>query len=632
MKFKILLITCMVLLIAGCATNRQRTVSPLALSWQMHEGYAARASSYDRTGHNKDSIEILPDQTVTLADIKGPGIIRHIWTTTNASGPIGRTLVIRFYWDGSEKPSVEVPFGDFFGIGHGINANVNSWPITNESEGRSRNCWWPMPFESGARVTITNEGTNTHKAFYFHVDYLALKDKPETPMRFHAQYRQNCAMEASSNYTVLEAKGKGLYVGTIFNVDSTDSEWWGEGDEIIQVDNHPLIIGTGTEDYFCDAWGIHQHNTLFHGCPLTEGFSKPGQCSSLYRFHILDAIPFSEQFRFEFEHGARNERKDFFSSVAFWYQSGPKVIFPKLPGLPERLAKRDREKFIQKKAWQTAMGKKKIPQQQWNNFQKYAAEKSTKLLIKGLSIYQHTYDHPTEKDVKELHQIKDKLQEFVKKIPKKDRYLQPKIKLITDNHAGIPIQEIQCLQKIRKVLGDLQRQKALKNGLKPGDEFIFEVSNYYGKAMDTPTYEETADFHYSYAKVEHLDLMGTGSRFTYGTSSPSYARVTPEFPETGKYRIQVIFSYGANASDICYEIRSTKGLKTIPLEQRGRINTPGQNNGKWIDLGIYPFQKGRKFQIGSITLNSEKGNQCPNEEFQYRAYIDSIKFIYLGDQ
>jgi hypothetical protein len=116
-------------------------------------GHAARQSTWDQTGANSDAIRLEPGGTATLFDTTGPGIIRRIWITTNATGPVGRTLVLRMFWDGT--------------------ADVNSLPITVTSRGRSRNCWWPMPFSGGARITLTNEGPVTHSAVYCHVDYLA---------------------------------------------------------------------------------------------------------------------------------------------------------------------------------------------------------------------------------------------------------------------------------------------------------------------------------------------------------------------------------------------------------------------------------------------------------------------------
>ncbi len=56
-------------------------------------------------------------ETLELADIDGPGVIRQIWLTP--AGCPWRLLVFRFYWDDQEKPSVECPLGDFFAAGWG---------------------------------------------------------------------------------------------------------------------------------------------------------------------------------------------------------------------------------------------------------------------------------------------------------------------------------------------------------------------------------------------------------------------------------------------------------------------------------------------------------------------------------
>ena len=63
--------------------------------------------------------DIASGQTVTLAEIEGPGAINHIWITvdaktTDADCFVLRDLVLRMYWDDEEEPSVESPLGDFF--------------------------------------------------------------------------------------------------------------------------------------------------------------------------------------------------------------------------------------------------------------------------------------------------------------------------------------------------------------------------------------------------------------------------------------------------------------------------------------------------------------------------------------
>jgi len=298
-----------------------------------------RLSSYDRTGGNRDALTIEPGKTAILAEIKGPAAIHHIWTTVSGEDFYAKKLVLRMYWDGEESPSVEAPLGDFFGVGHGLNRNLSSLPISNSSEGRARNCYWYMPFRWSAIVTVTNEGEKPVSAFYYYIDYRELPDlKPDVPY-FHARYNQAFPATGDKNYPILEAQGAGHYVGCIYNVLQRAMGWWGEGDDMIYVDGEttPSLHGTGSEDYFSDAWGMREGLNLFYGCPLQEDDFQVGSKASVYRFHIPDPIPFKKSIRVTIEHGHGNDRSDYLSSVAFWYQTEPHIPFPELPAADKRL-------------------------------------------------------------------------------------------------------------------------------------------------------------------------------------------------------------------------------------------------------------------------------------------------------
>ena len=102
--------------------------------------------------------DILSGQTVTLAEIDGPGTINHIWITvdsktTEADCFVLRDLVLRMYWDDEEEPSVESPLGDFFCCGFGRECNVNSMPIAVVPS-RGLNCYFQMPFRKKAKITL----------------------------------------------------------------------------------------------------------------------------------------------------------------------------------------------------------------------------------------------------------------------------------------------------------------------------------------------------------------------------------------------------------------------------------------------------------------------------------------------
>jgi hypothetical protein len=298
-----------------------------------------RISSYDRTGGNRDSISIEPGKTAVLAELKGPAAIHHIWVTIAGEAFYGRKIVLRVYWDGEDVPSVEAPIGDFFGVGHGLNRNLSSLPIACSSEGRARNCYWYMPFRWSCRITATNEGTKPVDAFYYYIDYRELDGlRPDAPY-FHAQYRQDFPCTGDKNYVILDAAGAGHYVGCNLSVLQRTMGWWGEGDDMIYVDGEsaPSLHGTGSEDYFSDAWGMRQGQNLFYGCPIQEEDFQPGSKATVYRFHIPDPIPFKKSIRVTIEHGHANDRSDYDSSVAYWYQTEPHVPFPALPEPEKRL-------------------------------------------------------------------------------------------------------------------------------------------------------------------------------------------------------------------------------------------------------------------------------------------------------
>ena len=631
MNRKIVILFCLAVF-AGCVHQTTLQMNPLHLSWTYSlPGHAARVSSYDKTGKNSDNIQIIPGETVTLADIQGPGIIRRIWTTTNATGPIGRTLVLRIYWDGSNSPSVEAPYGDFFGVGHGMEADVTSWPITVVSRGRSRNSWWPMPFEKGARITITNDGDQPHGAFYFHIDYLALDSPPPTKERFHAQYRQAYPADFPQNYPVLETQGTGHFVGAIMSVESTKPNWWGEGDELIEADEHEPLYGTGTEEYFGDAWGMHPHSTLWHGSPVCEGYDKEGLRSSMYRFHILDPIPFKHKIKVSIEHGTQNDRADNISSVALWYQIPPASPFPPFPNVVDRVTGEERTVFVRERAWRLASSDAPQAIEDLKDLVSKTGTSKNKALVQGLLIYVEGKADPSDKVLQKLDALLKDLEEKMAKLSKDDLYIKPKIDAPTDNDNLIPGPLAASYLVLERARHDLARRVALERGLREGDEILVEARDPLGHITPPPFYEETPDFTNSYAKADDTRLTGNGARFTYGNQDPSWARFTPCFPRAGKYEVLVIFSYGANADDTRYEIRHADVMKTVPLPQRGRLGTEARNSAAWHSLGTFRFEKGQNADKGSVTLLTSPGTAIPNKKFEYRAYADSARFIFKGE-
>jgi hypothetical protein len=310
--------------------------------------FTARRSSSNNPdwSSNDDSKRPIPGETAVLADLEGPGTVTHLWITI-ADNEYGwpRLLRLRVYYDGRETPSVDAPVGDFFAVGHGLERGVKSLMVRDSSAGRARNSYWPMPFRKSCRITITNEGRRRVANLYYHVDWEKQPSLPEHTPYFHARYRQALPAPADGKpYEFLSVAGKGHYVGTVLSVIQAEAGWFGEGDDFFWVDGEkrPSIEGTGSEDYFNDAWGLHVDDGPYYGVTVADGTGL-GSRMTAYRWHLVDQIPFAKSLRFEIEHkgwtfnadgavkSAFGERVDLMSSVAFWYQEGIAEGQPPVP-------------------------------------------------------------------------------------------------------------------------------------------------------------------------------------------------------------------------------------------------------------------------------------------------------------
>lgn len=294
---------------------------------------------------NDDSRRPIPGETVTLANLTGPGVVTHIWLTVAANEYAWpRLLRLRIYYDGSSTPSVDAPIGDFFAVGHGFERPVESLVIRASSEGRSRNSYWPMPFRRSCRITVTNEGSRRVANLYYHVDWKKVPALPADTRYFHARYRQALPNSGGRPYEVVNVRGRGHYAGTVLSIVQAEAGWFGEGDDFFFVDGEkkPSIEGTGTEDYFNDAWGLRVGTGPYAGATVAEGTGL-GSRMTAYRWHLADPIPFRRSLRFVFEHkgwtfnadgsvkSASGERTDLISSVAYWYQVGVATDQPEVP-------------------------------------------------------------------------------------------------------------------------------------------------------------------------------------------------------------------------------------------------------------------------------------------------------------
>lgn len=286
----------------------------------------------------RPDIELPAKQTVTLAAVKGPGTIKHIWITARPSAY--RDCVLRFYWDDEASPSIEVPLGDFFAEGHGIRYNVNSLMVAVNPSG-GFNAYWPMPFRKSAKITIENQGPEPVPGFFYQISY-ALEDVPASAAYFHAQWRRSMTTREHPEHVILDGvEGRGQYVGTFLAWEQLSNGWWGEGEMKFFLDGDkefPTINGTGTEDYFGGAWGFGStFSAPFSGYPFFQKEAGQVPKHSLYRWHVTDPIRFNRDLKVTIQtlgwwpNGKFQPLTDDIASVAYWYQTEPHKTFPAFP-------------------------------------------------------------------------------------------------------------------------------------------------------------------------------------------------------------------------------------------------------------------------------------------------------------
>lgn len=300
---------------------------------------------------------IAPGETVELADIAGPGMLRHVWLATYDVPDTMRGTILRIYWDEQPYPGVEAPLGDFFGFAHGASPAYAS--AVHSVGGRlALNIWLPMPFAARARVTLTNEVGVAIPVFY-QIDYTLGDEVDPADGYLHAAFRRETRTRKGEDFEILPLRrGRGRYLGAVLGVRPTDGNWWGEGEAKIYLDGDaefPTIAGTGAEDYVCLSWGLQPNAFPLHGANMITGGRTDTGPVSMYRWHLADPVIWQESIRVTIQQiglavtrerlprslqqyfESLVEREDDWSACAFWYESLPSAPLPPLPDLATRL-------------------------------------------------------------------------------------------------------------------------------------------------------------------------------------------------------------------------------------------------------------------------------------------------------
>ncbi len=248
---------------------------------------------------------IRPGQRVVLADIEGPGTIRHFWCTVPPGPPAAmRALVLEVFYDDHAAPSISVPLLDFFGATLGRPVAYASL-LTVVAEGRGFNAYFPMPFRRRVRLELHNNSDRRVEC-YFHVDY-TLQPVPDDAGMLHVQFRRENPTTMRRDFVIAEGlRGPGRFLGCAVGVRPIDGGmWYGEGEVKIYRDGDdalPTICGTGLEDYVGSAWGMGPHAGPYAGAPLDVRAPDAGAAAipdfvGFYRWHLPDPVVFADAMR-----------------------------------------------------------------------------------------------------------------------------------------------------------------------------------------------------------------------------------------------------------------------------------------------------------------------------------------------
>ena len=336
---------------------KSRSISPENFTGEKGRGGMAKLGEGSASNAARDLglgwkvnpfIKIAKGETFTLAEIDGSGAINHIWMTPTGNW---RFSILRIYWDDEKDPSVECPVGDFFGMGWGEYAPLQSLAVC-VNPGSAFNCYWQMPFRKKCKITMQNIDEK-EMSLYYQVDY-CLTEVPKNASYFHAQFHRTNPLKYKDVYTIVDQiKGKGQYVGTYLAWQVNNNGWWGEGEIKFFMDGDkefPTICGTGTEDYFCGSYNFDRNGKYTEFCtPYSglhqvirpDGAYRSNQRFGLYRWHITDPIRFENDLKVTIQalgwtgNGRYLPLQDDIASVAFWYQTEPHQTFSALPSKDE---------------------------------------------------------------------------------------------------------------------------------------------------------------------------------------------------------------------------------------------------------------------------------------------------------
>jgi hypothetical protein len=323
------------------------TLSPILLALTLSQAAGQSASdlfritdgvTQSRTEFHQVSVPMGREHM--LADLKGPGKVTYFYITDDSVGKWYPGLVLKVYWDDATEPAICVPLADFFGAVSGRSVDYQS--AVMQINHACFMCYLPMPFSKRARFVLANDGERDYsRKVAYGIDHEQSRAYAKEKSRLHCEWRRSNPV-TNGLHTILDARGRGQYVGSILQAVSRNQKiWFGEGDTIFHLDGKTFAHTPGTEDEYGSCWEDPNWRTfsaLYCGHPLNQnGINR------MYRWYVANPVRFQKGLKVEIQNQHENGTpttsvdSDDYTSLAFWYQEGSQKT-ARLPSFKERTA------------------------------------------------------------------------------------------------------------------------------------------------------------------------------------------------------------------------------------------------------------------------------------------------------
>lgn len=311
----------------------------------------AAVAAWGETGQNRSgtqrwtTVPIATGGERPLAQFRGPGVVNALrLQIPGVDDAALRRLVLRAYFDGHSAPDVEAPISDFFGDAYG-RLPFQSLLLRQSADGTFESRF-PMPFGRSARFTLEN-GTGGVAVVRLGADVAPRAFDPRREGYFHARWSQEETRRGIPHVWTTVRGQRGHLVGVVQTMAGPGGLGFLEGDEQIRVDAERALPGevsstlvapwngTGTEDFFNGGWYFLGH--IPRWLPL-NGILKREDAGRIntFRLFLNDAPVFQHALDAQIEHGGVNDApRVYYSSVAYWYASGPAQTLSRTPAAPQ---------------------------------------------------------------------------------------------------------------------------------------------------------------------------------------------------------------------------------------------------------------------------------------------------------